>query len=644
MDCNNCTKLFKMISLLNDNIASILSGYELLVNIVNNHETELVQIKSNLTKEEKSIQIIPDAISSVSCESVLSSVKIPVAENVDVLSLSNVEIVDKDMFLNEQQLDEISPQSSTPKPTHVTEKYNVDNTSLGDFSDISEISSVSDGEKTVSNNTTTTSTSVTSENSQYQVPDCNLDYLAYEVHDSQLFNLFEVTKLEDSTIFTHSFNNRSAAYYGMHPYQYGSTFHIARDFSENPYLVKILNYVEIVYPRFKFNSAMVHRYKSGEDFIPHHSDDEEDIEDNSLIVTISLGCSRTFEFKEVGKSECGDKLRLHHGDSLVMTKKSQKYFTHGIPRENLSGKRLSITLRLIKPRKYPADQKEVGTQTMGCDTQTVQTVLNPLRNQPDALLIDGYQPMATEGEHAPFDDHNVKSTSVAVITNDQYDVCNKDGYQTTQDYPIRNGMRSRKPYNNAFIPQPNEGIDTLYISSSMFRHLDPSRLSSPKQKAEVLFYPGADALQMSRRLMQDLRHLSIDKGKVKKVFVMVGTNNVDRIFDGSCPLPQAEADINDMLYKLWSLFGNAQLYVINILPRQNHSKNSVVQSLNCFIEQLCKVHGLTFINTETSENHFFSDNNGIRYYDLFMGGYDNVHLNNRGYAVMAKMLKYMAHT
>lgn len=252
--------------------------------------------------------------------------------------------------------------------------------------------------------------------------------------------------------------------------------------------------------------------------------------------------------------------------------------------------------------------------------------------------------MATEGEHAPFDDHNVKSTSVAVITNDQYDVCNKDGYQTTQDYPIRNGMRSRKPYNNAFIPQPNEGIDTLYISSSMFRHLDPSRLSSPKQKAEVLFYPGADALQMSRRLMQDLRHLSIDKGKVKKVFVMVGTNNVDRIFDGSCPLPQAEADINDMLYKLWSLFGNAQLYVINILPRQNHSKNSVVQSLNCFIEQLCKVHGLTFINTETSENHFFSDNNGIRYYDLFMGGYDNVHLNNRGYAVMAKMLKYMAHT
>ena len=66
---------------------------------------------------------------------------------------------------------------------------------------------------------------------------CNINQLPCEIHDSQLFNLFEVSKLDNSTKFTHFFSKRYAAYYGTFSYCYGNNnFHEARDFSEHPYL------------------------------------------------------------------------------------------------------------------------------------------------------------------------------------------------------------------------------------------------------------------------------------------------------------------------------------------------------------------------------------------------------------------------
>ena len=679
MECNNCTSLFNMIKMLNDNMACVLSGYELLVNIVNNHEIDISQIKSNQTKQTLSINNLVCEKSSYECENLLQSVQVPIAANVDVFSISNVNSDDSEMFLNKPNIDEtspqsstpnvdvlsipnvnsddsemflnkpnideISPQSSTPKPSHVTHTDIVVNTVLGDFSDISEISSEcsSSDQSTISDNSTT---SLTSEISGNLVSYCNPNYLPYEIYDSQVFNLFEVSKLEDSTTFNHFFSNRSAAYYGKHSYSYGSTIHQSRDFSENPYLLKILNYVEIVYPTLKFNSAMIHRYTSGDQFIPYHSDNEEDIDENSLIATISLGATRIFGFKEIGESEWSEELRLHHGDSLIMSKKSQKYFTHGIPKDNTSGKRLSITLRLIKPKQCSVEQREIGTQTMGCNTLSIQTM--SLENQHDVSPENGHQPMAGQGEQVQRHIAKPIMKSPESVSH-QSDTCTEDGYQPTPKEQAQTfndvtsvasiGLRNR----SGTTPLANKDIDTLYISSSMFRHLDPYKLSSQKQNAEVLFYPGADASKMLHRLIQDPRLYSINKGNVKKIFVMIGTNNVDAIFNGSCSFSQAEEDINALLYKLWILFENAQLNIINLLPRQNPSKNSIVQRINGFFEKLCNVHGLIFVNTEITESYCFSDSNGVRKHSLFTGGYDNVHLNNRGYVILARYLKYLAH-
>ena len=184
-------------------------------------------------------------------------------------------------------------------------------------------------------------------------------------------------------------------------------------------------------------------------------------------------------------------------------------------------------------------------------------------------------------------------------------VTNQNEFSWTQHQ-----SRGYQSYN---VKPASENVDTLFISSSMFRHLDHTRLSTPRQKAGVLFYPGADALQMSDRITRDPKFHALDKGKVQKVFVMAGTYNVDRVFDGTCSPTKVNSDLYDLLYKLWASFVNAKLFVINLLPRQHQVKNTIVTNINqLHLEKLCKAYGLVFINTEINVNHCFTHFNGIR--------------------------------
>ena len=101
---------------------------------------------------------------------------------------------------------------------------------------------------------------------------CNCISNPYDVHSKTIFKYFLLENLDQSTVYTKQFGNRSVAYYGQYPYGYTGALHPPCDWTENPYLMKILNYEEFVYPDYKFNSAMVNKYKSGEEFMPHHSD------------------------------------------------------------------------------------------------------------------------------------------------------------------------------------------------------------------------------------------------------------------------------------------------------------------------------------------------------------------------------------
>jgi len=121
-----------------------------------------------------------------------------------------------------------------------------------------------------------------------------------------------------------------------------------------------------------FNFILVNRYKDGDDALSHHADDERDLAPGVPIVILSVGASRTMEFKRKVKkksrkrtrpqSEGGDtntnkdtmragktrdsghkrenggtiRMLLNHGDVLVMAGTTQQLYTHAIPRPNKS--------------------------------------------------------------------------------------------------------------------------------------------------------------------------------------------------------------------------------------------------------------------------------------------------------------------
>ena len=96
-----------------------------------------------------------------------------------------------------------------------------------------------------------------------------------------------------------------------------------------------------------------------------------------------------------------------------------------------------------------------------------------------------------------------------------------------------------------------------------------------------------------------------------------------------------------MLIKLWDIFINAKLHVINILPRVDKRKNMTINMLNNTIMEICKRHGLSFIDTEHDVKLFSV--NGFRRSSYFRRGLDDVHLNKDGILRLGKHLKFLAH-
>ena len=85
----------------------------------------------------------------------------------------------------------------------------------------------------------------------------------------------------------------------------------------------ISSYLDVILQAYEYNSALVNNYRSGEDNIPLHSDDEDSIEDDSFIITISLGATRVLQIRSIGSNDVVESLQLKHGDVYTMSKASQ---------------------------------------------------------------------------------------------------------------------------------------------------------------------------------------------------------------------------------------------------------------------------------------------------------------------------------
>jgi len=98
-----------------------------------------------------------------------------------------------------------------------------------------------------------------------------------------------------------------------------------------------------------FNHVLVNRYRSGEDSMGLHADDEPELGPDPVVAIVSLGTARRLVIKPRRKADrARHDLELGHGALVVMGGTCQRHYVHGVPRQaGVRGERISLTFRRL---------------------------------------------------------------------------------------------------------------------------------------------------------------------------------------------------------------------------------------------------------------------------------------------------------
>ncbi|MBQ4813580.1 alpha-ketoglutarate-dependent dioxygenase AlkB [Pseudoalteromonas luteoviolacea] len=96
-----------------------------------------------------------------------------------------------------------------------------------------------------------------------------------------------------------------------------------------------------------FNALLLNWYRDGQDTMGWHSDDERELGNEPMIVSVSLGASRLFKIRDKVTRETYSIL-LETGSFLMMSGRSQHDFEHSLPKQaKVSQGRINLTFRTV---------------------------------------------------------------------------------------------------------------------------------------------------------------------------------------------------------------------------------------------------------------------------------------------------------
>jgi alkylated DNA repair dioxygenase AlkB len=144
----------------------------------------------------------------------------------------------------------------------------------------------------------------------------------------------------------HIVTKRKVAWYGDSNYLYTYSNTTKQGLPWTKELLELKQIVEkLTETKFKF--CLLNLYHSGNEGIGWHSDDEESLEPNSTIASLSLGAQRKFSFKHKQTKQTIS-LVLEHGSLLIMKDDTQTYWLHTLLKSKaISGPRINLTFRTM---------------------------------------------------------------------------------------------------------------------------------------------------------------------------------------------------------------------------------------------------------------------------------------------------------
>jgi len=99
----------------------------------------------------------------------------------------------------------------------------------------------------------------------------------------------------------------------------------------------------------EYNSVLLNYYRSGQDSMGWHADDERELGTEPSIASVSFGATRRFGFKHRYNKELKNKyITLQHGSLLLMQGQTQHCWKHSLPKTSaITGIRINLTFRNI---------------------------------------------------------------------------------------------------------------------------------------------------------------------------------------------------------------------------------------------------------------------------------------------------------
>jgi alkylated DNA repair dioxygenase AlkB len=95
-----------------------------------------------------------------------------------------------------------------------------------------------------------------------------------------------------------------------------------------------------------FNSVLLNLYRSEQDSVSWHADDEPELGD--VIASVSFGAARQFQFKKIDDPKQRLSVELAHGSLLVMRGDTQRNWLHRVPKTSKPHPpRINLTFRTI---------------------------------------------------------------------------------------------------------------------------------------------------------------------------------------------------------------------------------------------------------------------------------------------------------
>jgi alkylated DNA repair dioxygenase AlkB len=96
-----------------------------------------------------------------------------------------------------------------------------------------------------------------------------------------------------------------------------------------------------------FNSCLLNFYHDGDDGMGWHSDDEQELDPDAPIASLSLGAKRKFAFRHK-QDKTTIPLYLENGSALIMRSPTQQFWQHALLKTKaVSSPRINLTFRKI---------------------------------------------------------------------------------------------------------------------------------------------------------------------------------------------------------------------------------------------------------------------------------------------------------